>query len=277
MSDLLFRGRGADIGGRAPTWQVRLAGAVLGLGLMELLAALGVFNALGMGVTTARGLCLLAGAILAPTAIGAWLWYATAASAALLLVVSYTPVAAPLLPRFVRHDAAGPAPEAVMVFSGAVTSEGRVMGDALDRLLSGMSESRRRGIPSLALSVVGDEDRPDVPVSERDQRELAATFAPEPQLYFVRNVFSTRDEALAFAALARTHGWRRVLAVTSPSHTRRACAALEHEGLSVECMPAVSRRYGTLRPRTPEDRRLAFNDVLYETAATLLYRLRDWM
>ena len=31
MSDVLFRGRGADIGGRAPAWLVRSAGAVLGL------------------------------------------------------------------------------------------------------------------------------------------------------------------------------------------------------------------------------------------------------
>jgi uncharacterized SAM-binding protein YcdF (DUF218 family) len=93
----------------------------------------------------------------------------------------------------------------------------------------------------------------------------------------VRRVFSTRDEALAFAALARTHRWQRVVAITTPSHTRRACAALEREGMVVECLPAVSRSYSPSRLANPVERRLAFADVMYETAATLLYRFRGWM
>jgi uncharacterized SAM-binding protein YcdF (DUF218 family) len=93
---------------------------------------------------------------------------------------------------------------------------------------------------------------------------------------FVYHVHSTRDEALAFAALARTHGWRRVVAVTSPSHTRRACGALEAVGLTVECRPAAARVYDLTRLDRPSNRRLAFADVLYEAAATLLYRSRQW-
>jgi uncharacterized SAM-binding protein YcdF (DUF218 family) len=94
---------------------------------------------------------------------------------------------------------------------------------------------------------------------------------------FVRNVFSTRDEALAFAALARTHRWRRVVAITSPTHTARACAALEAVGLSVECRPASERVYDLSRLDRPGNRRLAFADLLYESTATLLYRARGWM
>ncbi|AMW05563.1 YdcF family protein [Gemmatimonas phototrophica] len=275
---MLFRGRGANIGIRAPAWLVRGSGAILGLCLMQLLAALGIFSALGVSVTLARLVCVVIGALLAPSAVGAWLWGMTALTAGLLLVVSYTPTAAPLLAGFVRRDGnRSPAPDAVVVFSGAVTAEGRVMGPALDRLLTGMAEAKRRRIPQLALSTVADEDDPTVATSERDQRELALTFAPELQLRFVHDVHSTRDEALAFAAVARTHGWQRVLVVTSPSHSRRACRAVERAGLAVQCLPAVSRSYALSKLDHPESRRLAFGDVIYETAATLLYELRDWM
>jgi len=243
-----------------------------------LLATLGVFSAMGVSFTTARLLCVVAGAMLATSAIGAWLWYITALTGITLLLASYTPIAAPLLAGFVRRDGnATPPPDAVVVFSGAVTAEGRVMGPALDRLLTGMAEAKRRGIPQLALSTVADEEDPTVATSERDQREMANTFAPELQLRFVHDVHSTRDEALAFAALARTHRWQRVLVVTSPSHSRRACSAVERAGLSVQCHPAVSRSYALSRLNHAESRRLAFADVLYEMAATLLYRLRGWM
>lgn len=279
MSDLLFRGRGANVGVRAPAWRLRIAGALLALGLMEVLSSLGVFSALGMSITVGRLLFMLGGALLAATALGAWLWGAMAAACVVLLLVSYTPIVQPLLSPFIRRDMAPPGvrADAVVVFSGSVNSDGRVKGPALDRLLTGLSEGKRRGVPELALSVVGDEDDARTPDSERDQREFAQTFAPELQLRFVRGVFSSRDEALAFSALARTHGWTRVIAVTTASHTRRACGALEHEGLRVECVPAVSRSYSPARLENAEERRLAFADVLYETAATLLYQARGWM
>ncbi|WP_353267783.1 YdcF family protein [Gemmatimonas sp.] len=277
MSDLLFRGRGADVGARAPTSIVRAAGALLGLCTVQLFATLGVFDALGMPLSLARALAVTIGALLATSSVGVWLWGTTATGAVLLLIVSYTPVVPPLLDPFVRRDPeSAPPVDAVVVFSGSVTSEGRVMGPALDRLLTGVAEAKRRRIPTLLLSTVGDDDDPTVATSERDQRELAAAFAPELALRFVHDVHSTRDEALAFAALARTNGWRRVLVVTSPAHTRRACESVERAGLAVQCQPAVSRSYALSRLDRPESRRQVFADVLYEFAATLLYRSRDW-
>jgi len=113
--------------------------------------------------------------------------------------------------------------------------------------------------------------------SEADQRALVALAAPQVSVRFVRDVHSTHDEALAFAALARTHGWRRVAVVTSPAHTRRACGALETAGLSVECRPAAPRDYSLRYLDSGGSRRLAFIDVLYELTATVLYRVRGWM
>ena len=277
MSDLLFRGRGADIGGRAPAWLVRCAGAVLGLTIMQLADALGVWNAAGVTPFTARAVCMLFGAAVATSARGASLWLVSGLLTTTLLLVSYTPLATPLATPFVRRDAAGPrAPDALLILSGRVTSDGRVTGPAVERVISGFQQARRLNIPNVALSVVADDADPSVESSERDQRELAALMAPTVALHFVRNVHSTRDEALAFAALGRTRGWRHVVLVTSPLHSRRACAAVEQTGLSVRCVPAAGREYALSRLDRPENRRLAFADVVYEAAATLLYRLRGW-
>jgi len=45
----------------------------------------------------------------------------------------------------------------------------------------------------------------------------------------------------------------------------------------VECRPAESRDYSLRWLDRAANRRLAFQDVLYETAARLLYRSRSWM
>ena len=290
MSDLLFRGRGADVGGRAPAWLVRSAGAVMGLAIMQLSAALGVWSALGVSSFSARAGLMVVGAVLAMSSRGAWLWLTSGALSTLLMVVSYTPLVTPLVAPFVRRDdvVSGMAtvapgvvrnaatPDAVIVLSGSVTSDGRVTGAALERLISGFQQARRLSIPVVALSVVGDDDDPSVESSERDQRELAQLMAPDLELRFVRNVHSTRDEALAFAAMGRTHGWQQAVIVTSPLHSRRACAAVEQAGLAVRCAPAAPREYSLSRLDRPENRRLAFNDVLYESAAALLYAVRGW-
>lgn len=278
MSDLLFRGRGADVGGRAPAWRVRMAGALLGLAFAQLASTLDLWDTAGVSITTARVGAIALGALLATGPFGAWLWGVNLALGALLLTVSHTPLVAPLASAFVRRDPdVAPPPDAVVVLSGSVTDDGLVNGPALERLLTGMAEAKRRGIPELALSVVGDDADPTVPLSEGDQRQLVTDFASEVHLRLVHDVHSTRDEALAFAALARTQGWKRVLLVTSPLHTRRACAVMERTGLTVQCLPAVPRMYSVTRLDRPESRRLAFADLVYETAATALYRLNGWL
>jgi uncharacterized SAM-binding protein YcdF (DUF218 family) len=282
VSDLLLRGRGADVGVRAPAWLIRSAGAVLGLAIMQIAAALGVWTAIGASPATVRLALMLVGALLATSSRGSWLWLTSGVLGTVLMLVSYTPLVRPFTAPFVRRDAAmgmsaaAGVPDAVVILSGSVTSEGRITGAALERFISGVQQARRLGIPVLALSVVGDDADPSVESSERDQRELAQLMAPDLTLRFVTNVHSTRDEALAFAAMARTRRWRRVVLVTSPLHSRRACATVEHAGLPVLCAPAASREYALSRLDRPETRRLVFADVVYETAATLLYAVRGW-
>lgn len=278
MADIFLRGRGAEIGVRAPGWMVRLTGAALGSAVYALADTLGLWATLGLGSWYSQLLLLLIGAAIAPSRMGSLLWLLIGGLTTLVCLVSFTPIVRPMALTFVRADAPRTQPiDAVAVLSGGMTEDGRVSGAALDRLLTGVDEAKRRRIPSLMLSVI-ERRRPTSSVtSEADQRALLGMMAPELDARFVFNVHSTHDEALAFAALARTHGWRRVLVVTSPTHTRRACATVEATGLAVQCMPSRPRDYSLTRLRGPRARQLAFADALYETAAMLLYEMRGWM
>ncbi|MEQ1690247.1 MAG: YdcF family protein [Gemmatimonas sp.] len=276
--DVFLRGRGAEVGVRAPGWMLRLCGATLGVGIVVCADLIGVWGVLGLRTWTVYVLALAGGAWLAPSAMGGVLWLLNGVLVSLLMLVMYTPIVRPMVSRFVRADVVSTMPiDAVLALSGGITDDGRIGGQALDRLLSALLQAKQRAVAELALSVVSQGRRQPPVTSEADQRALVQLAAPELSLRFVRDVHSTHDEALAFAALARTHGWRRVLVVTSPLHSRRACEAMERAGLVVECRPAESRDYSLNRLDKSENRRLAFQDVLYETAAEILYRGRGWM
>lgn len=277
MSDLLLRGRGADVGVRAPVVLLRLSGAALGFAVYALADSLGLVAIIGLEAWVGQLVALVVGAYLAPTRFGSVLWLVAGLLTFVACIVSYTPVAAPFARTFVRADAERGAVDAVAVLSGGMTDDGRVSGAAVDRLLTGLAVAKERRIPSIALSVLERTRSTFRVTSEADQRALATLIVPEADVRFVREVASTRDEALAFAALARTHGWTRVLLVTSPTHTRRACAAVEAAGLAVQCLPSRSRDYSIVRMDGAAARRHAFADALYEVAALLLYEARGWM
>lgn len=276
--DVLFRGRGANVGVVAPAWLVRLAGGTLAAGIVALSDELGLLSIVGIPKWGAECAGLMLGLWLAPTALGALLWLALGALTMALFLVMFTPFTHAFIGRYVRADVPTASPvDAVVVLSGGITLDGRITGQALDRLLTAMALVRQRGAPELALSVVSMPVADRVATSEADQRALVALALPGVTPRFVRDVHSTHDEALAFAALGRTHGWRRVAVVTSPMHSARACATVEKAGLAVECRPADGRDYSLRARRSAESRRLIFADVLYEWSATVLYRARGWL
>ena len=81
----------------------------------------------------------------------------------------------------------------------------------------------------------------------------------------------------AAAELAGRERWHRIVVVTAPIHSRRACATFERAGLTVACRPAEERKFAVESLPSPGDRILAFREWLYERVAWAVYRWRGWV
>ncbi len=213
--------------------------------------------------------------------LGALLWLtplrrATGAAVALLallwLAVAFTPVTRWLAEGLVRRDPIGAA-DAVFVFASRMQEDGEPTSDAMSRLLKGVELVAEGRAPRLLVSEVGPPAGPYAPLA----RAWVAEFAPRGEVVAVGRIRNTRDEAMAVAKLCRERGWRRVLAVTSPTHTRRAAATLEKEGLVVFAVPSVETRFDLERLHAPEDRREAFAAIAHERIGLVVYRRRGWI
>ena len=273
--DLLLRGRGADSGAR-PLWLLRLCGAAMGFAIYVLADLLGVREVSGFSPFPLLTSAMVAGVLIAPSRFGTVLWLMLGVLVTTVCIVAFTPVLRAPARHFVRADNSQQPVDAIVVLSGGINGEGLLSLGMMNRLASGMAEARRRNVHTIALSIIDDTSEETHVTSEADQRALLSELAPDLAVLFVRDVHSTHDEALQFVALGRTHGWQRVALVTSPLHTRRSCRTFELAGLPVVCVPARAREYSLLRLGGMFARLNVFRDVIYETAATLVYTKRGW-
>jgi len=223
-----------------------------------------------------RSLLVLAGA-----ALGALLWGAqfrrvvTAGALAggfLWLAVAFTPLSAQLAAGLTRRDPPERA-DAVFVASSSLHPDGEPTPPAESRLLHGLELLGEARAPRLILS----ELRPPHPSYAAVARKLMANLGLDQELLTVGPVATTREEALRLGALFKDRGWRKVLLVTSPTHSLRASLAMEHEGLSVVSDPAVETRFDLERLDRPDDRLAAFGSVIHERLGTWVYRWRGWI
>lgn len=259
-----LRGAGAGLVLAAAAWLVL---GVLGVPELVGMQAIGdlPWIALVGGALGALGLAPLFGGILALGVVA-------------VVLVSWFGLLDNRMRDMVRSDAlpAGSV-DAVVVLSGNLTREGRIGSEALGRLLAGLELRRRLSARHLVLTSVHRIRRADTLSSEGDQRALIARFDPEAVLHVIGPVRNTHDEAVAVTGLARQRGWRRLAVVTSPLHTRRACATFERQGLAIVCRASDARDYSLNLRRAPADRLEAFRDWLYEAVGTRVYRSRGWL
>lgn len=254
------------------------AGLVLTAGTWLVLGALGVPALAGLGTLGDLPWVALAGAALGALGLLAPVWLVLSISVVTLFLVSFFPLFDNRMREMVRSDPIrGRDVDAVVVLSGSLSPEGQIGYEALGRLLAGFV--LRQSLPTrhLVLTSIRRVRGGDTLSSEGDQRSLVARLDPDAVLDLVGPVRNTHDEAVATAGLARQRGWRRVAVVTSPLHTRRACAAFEAQGLTVLCRPSDPRDYSLNLRRAPGDRLGAFRDWLYELVASRVYRSRGWL
>ncbi|GJG87236.1 hypothetical protein tb265_24170 [Gemmatimonadetes bacterium T265] len=270
------RGAGRRSIGRA------LRGAVIAVLVWTGASTLGIPHLFGFAANDVFALAGVTGAVLGALGAERALRVSAAAIAVLLVLATSVPLIGRVAPSTVRRDRpaadSGAVVDAIAVLSSGVSDDGMVEEDGVDRLLAGLALAQRTGRP-LLVSIV----RPHMSArvsSLADQRRLAALAGVGDRLWTVDSVRSTRDEAVRMTALARAHGWRRVALVTSPTHTRRACAAFERAGLAVVCTPAPTRDAAWSGPtplRSPGDRLRVTGLWLHEQVGWWLYRRRGWV
>ncbi len=217
------------------------------------------------------------GAILGASRLRGLLWISAGIIAVVCVVVAYTPLVSTLARQFVRRDSLRTPVDAIAVLSAGLTPDGMMRGETLDRLLTALSLARQGVARTLLVSREQRMFGGTVVSDSADQQSLLA-LAPSPaRVIFVDSVFTTRTEALRMKAIAAAHRWSTLAVVTSPMHTRRACATFEAAGLKVVCVPAGLRGSGLYEGSNAEDRLGAFRSWLYETFASSSYRSRGWI
>jgi uncharacterized SAM-binding protein YcdF (DUF218 family) len=192
--------------------------------------------------------------------------------AALWLVVCFTPLTSRLAEGLVRRDAVENA-DAVFVFASRIQEDGDPTTDAMSRLIKGVELMAEGRAPWLVVSELPPPAGPYAPLA----RAWLKSFAGRGEVLQIGQIYNTHDEAVALAQLGRERGIYRVLAVTSPTHTRRAAAALEKQGLVAIAVPAVETNFDLETLRLPGDRRRAFSAIAHERLGLVVYRRRGWI
>jgi uncharacterized SAM-binding protein YcdF (DUF218 family) len=219
----------------------------------------------------------IVGALIGPTRLRPLLWMAATPVVLLSIAIIYTPLVSALAAPLVRRDPMPDRVDAIASLSAGLTSDGLMRSQTLDRLLSALLLARSGKAGALMVSeerrVYGGRQISD----SADLQRIVESVAAPVEIILVDSIFTTRTEALRMRELAVTRGWNTIAVVTSPLHSRRACATFETVGFKVVCAPAASRDYTVPEPRWPADRLHTFRWWLYETFAAATYRSNGWI
>lgn len=261
-------------GGRNERRRRALAGLVVGalagflildLGLPSLVSYWGERSVFVPGAA-------LVGAVLGLTPLRRLAAGAVGLLVGLWFVVAYTPVTSWMAEGLVRRDPVQAA-DAVFVFGSRVQLDGDPTAAAMSRLLRGVELVADGRARYLIVSELRGRHGRYTPLA----RDWVGRCAPKAEVLTVGPIHNTRAEAVAVERLFRKRGWRRVLAVTSPTHTRRAAATLETQGLEVIAVPSVETEYDLELLDRPGDRREAFDSIAHEWIGLFVYAQRGWI
>lgn len=206
-------------------------------------------------------------------------WFVLAADGLLLivyLVVAYTPIMLGVASRWVRDDPLPTSADAIIVLSAGIKSDGALNADGVERLLTGL-ELFQRGLSSrLFTTAVEVEYANGIRSSTADQKRIIQLGGAASSWTSLTGVFTTRDEAIQSGSRLPP-GDQQVILVTSPMHTRRACATFEAVGFKVFCKAATEHRTVTWHPVSEQERLDAFAAYVYERLGMVKYRSKGWL
>lgn len=253
-----------------------LSGAIAGAATWLLLDLLGVPHIFGVGSDAGLIPLTILAATLAFTRFR--LMFPVIAVTLILVAagVAYTTVVVKPAQRLVRTDSLPPSADVVVALSGGMNADGYLTQQGADRTLKAV-ELVANGIAPVLLFTREEKKTGSVVITSAEDQRRIASIGRVTRMLTTGRVRSTRDEALAVASVARHRGWNHIVLVTSPFHSRRACATFEKVGLTVTCIPSDSRDVALRQMRNARDRITAFGLLLYETAGTLRYRQAGWL
>jgi uncharacterized SAM-binding protein YcdF (DUF218 family) len=255
---------------RRRTWTGLLAGAMAGFIALDLdLATLISYWGDRSFIVPAAA---FVGAALWATPLRRLALAGVVALAGLWLAVAFTPLTSWMREGLVRQDPIQ-AGDAVFVFASRIQEDGDPSSAAMSRLLRGLELVEEGRSSQLVVSEMPGPQGRYAPLAEA----WVERFVPNAQVVAVGPIVNTHEESLAVARLFRGRGWTRVLAVTSPTHTRRAAAALEAQGLEVIAVPSVETNFDLERLERPDDRREGFSALAHERMGLVVYRRRGWI
>ena len=275
MNEISSGGR-LDSSGRAQAIATNALLGVLGFMVIAQLAPQGDLEVNGYSVTLYVG--AIAGLLLGLAFHRRLLIVLDLVLLATYLVVGQSPVLALPVERWVRIDSL-PADtvDAVVALSGDVLWNSSIGSVATDRLLGALDLMRagraRRLVTTRVVQDFGDR----VVTSDVDQGRLISLASLSDKWTVVGRTHSTHDEAVEAAALLLPGSQRRIIVITSPMHTRRACAVFEAMGFTVTCRASRERDFSRYPPVGFGSRVAAFRAYTYERAAMIKYRMKGWL
>ncbi len=253
-------------------------GAVFGVAFWTILLVLGFPWVLHLEGFDGLIPCVILGAVLGLAGLRVVPLVGLAAVCILLMVVAYTPFIGGQVRSLIRNDPLPAKADAIMVLSAGVNDDGTISSTAMDRLLKGMELVNRGVAPILVVSREAYIINGHYVSSRADQERIVSLSTGTLSKLVVAGItHSTRDEAIRARDLVRARNWKRIIVVTSPMHTRRACATFEKVGVVISCAASNTRAFAIGALWSPMDRVRAFEVWLYEMAGTLRYRQLGWI
>jgi uncharacterized SAM-binding protein YcdF (DUF218 family) len=210
-----------------------------------------------------------------------WLRVASAGAIAVAIAAGLllcTPLLRAPVVHWIRRDPfpAGPV-DAVVVLSSNVNADGALDDEGATRLLGGLALLSRYPASMLITTRVVRSVAGRTATTDGEQRALVALAGDTARWRIVGPVANTHDEAMRTAALLAPAAGQTVVVVTSPLHTRRACATFEALGFRVVCQPSEERSYAVYAFTGLSSRLRALHDYLYERLAMVKYRVHGWV
>jgi uncharacterized SAM-binding protein YcdF (DUF218 family) len=215
-------------------------------------------------------LMALLGVALGVTPWRRWLAVAVIALGLLWMVVAFTPLSSWLARGLARQELEEPADAVFVSFAGLAPGAQRLT-EAHNRALHGAELLARGKVKTLV--VAESSSLPSVAMV----RDLVSRLGLETEPLSAGRADTTREEAVAGARLARRKGFKLLLVVSSPIHSRRICAALEKEGVTVVSTPSLENRFNIEELNTAADRLAAFGSVMHERLGFWVYARRGWV